>query len=266
MENSEKEKSTIEEIKEQNLEENTVDKYSLNNLVTKENTIKFIDVIVILLIYLAIPQIVSFLFPFLNIKVTVENQQLILGIVNISISSIIAFSIFGYKYFRDFKLWKREVVKDKGWVKPVFIVLFALMTMMLPSLILSFFNNITSSGSVGSSNQDVINGMSSSMPPVLLFILIVILAPIVEEIVFRALPLFYKSKNEKYNTKIYAVVRLVLFSVMFGLMHNPSNFIEIIAYSSGGIFLGFIVLLTNRLETAILVHMVNNYIGFMSLM
>lgn len=240
-------------------------KYSLNNLSLKENSIKIVDMMIVLGVYFLVPKILAKLIPFFVSDITTGNARMIVIALNISISIVSLLLIFGIKYYRNFKLFGREKIENTGWVKPMLIFSYAIFTLTVPTLILKVLGNTDSSGGATSNNQDVLTTVSEKSPPIFIFILIVLLAPILEEIVFRALPLFYKPKNDKYNTKIMAVIRLIVFSLLFGLMHNPNNYIEVLSYASGGFFLGLVVLLTNRLETAILVHMINNYLGYIAL-
>ena len=125
--------------------------------------------------------------------------------------------------------------------------------MTLPSVILNYANNVNSNGNTTTVNQEIITKISENVNLIYMFFMIVILAPITEEILFRGLPLFFKAKNDKFNSTIFIVIRLILFSLMFGSLHNPKNLVELLAYSSSGFFMGLSVMLTNRLETSLII-------------
>lgn len=92
--------------------------------------------------------------------------------------------------------------------------------------------------------------------PALLFISLVIIAPITEEIFFRGILLRGMLKNHSHK------VALIASSVMFGLMHiNP---IMILPATVIGIFLGWIFILTRSLWCCFFCHAINNLVVFIS--
>ena len=106
------------------------------------------------------------------------------------------------------------------------------------------------------SNDEILVLVEEFMGPISFGILGTIAAPIVEELVFRA----------GIMNCIYGMSQkgLVISSVIFGLIHvhGGDNFIPtLLVYSALGYAMGYIYKKTGKLECAILVHILNNFIG-----
>ena len=87
------------------------------------------------------------------------------------------------------------------------------------------------------------------------FLMIVIAAPVLEELIFRGIVLDGLLKN-------YSPVKSILISsLLFGFVHlNPWQFISAFIL---GCFIGWIYHKTRSLSFAILIHATNNFIGFL---
>jgi len=89
------------------------------------------------------------------------------------------------------------------------------------------------------------------------FIVIVIAAPILEELIFRGIIL--KGLLTKYTP----IKSIIISSLLFGIVHlNPWQFIAAMII---GVFSGWIYYKTKKLTLSILIHMVNNFFAFMSM-
>ncbi|MBX7075884.1 MAG: CPBP family intramembrane metalloprotease [Methanobacteriaceae archaeon] len=82
-------------------------------------------------------------------------------------------------------------------------------------------------------------------------IVIVVLAPIVEELIFRGV--FLRWLDSKFN--IY--VAIIITSVLFGVMHNFGGIISAIIF---GVSMSILYVKTNNLFVPILAHMCNNFV------
>ena len=100
-------------------------------------------------------------------------------------------------------------------------------------------------------DQSAILGVG--MHPILLVTLVGLVAPIVEEIVFRGL-LDDKSFGPSY-------IGLMFSSFMFGLIHVPTDFGSWIIYVGMGLILGLVYRKTQKLEHVMLIHFLNNGIA-----
>lgn len=101
-------------------------------------------------------------------------------------------------------------------------------------------------------NQSAILGVG--MHPILLVTLVGLVAPIVEEIVFRGL-----LYDKLFGPKSY--IGLMFNSFMFGLIHVPTDFGSWVIYGGMGLILGLVYRKTQKLEHVMLVHFLNNGIA-----
>ncbi|MGP6452501.1 lysostaphin resistance A-like protein [Streptococcus dysgalactiae] len=101
-------------------------------------------------------------------------------------------------------------------------------------------------------NQSAILGVG--MHPILLVTLVGLVAPIVEEIVFRGL-----LYDKLFGPKSY--IGLMFSSFMFGLIHVPTDFGSWVIYGDMGLILGLVYRKTQKLEHVMLVHFLNNGIA-----
>lgn len=89
------------------------------------------------------------------------------------------------------------------------------------------------------------------------FITIVIAAPIFEELIFRGIIL--NGLLKKYSP----LKSILISSILFGVIHlNPWQFISALIL---GMFSGWVYYKTKKLTLSILIHAVNNSIGFMAM-
>ena len=89
------------------------------------------------------------------------------------------------------------------------------------------------------------------------YIMIVIAAPILEELIFRGIIL--DGLLRKYSP----IKSIIISSVLFGIMHlNPWQFVAAFII---GLFTGWIYYRTQKLTLTIWIHMVNNLFAFISM-
>ena len=92
-----------------------------------------------------------------------------------------------------------------------------------------------------------------------MFMMIVILAPIAEEIMVRGIFIGVLFKEKPY-------LGLIVSSVLFSLIHGPTDVLSFITYLVPGLTLGFIYIKTDWLVAPIFAHMLNNLLGFVLLL
>lgn len=103
------------------------------------------------------------------------------------------------------------------------------------------------------------NGQSTFLSTVLKFSLIVVVAPILEEIVFRG----YFMNTFFPNSKYYLDV--ILSALIFGLSHlilTHQDPISLIIYSLGGLFYALVYRWTKNLKITILCHSFFNFLPY----
>ena len=107
-------------------------------------------------------------------------------------------------------------------------------------------------GVSNSTNQAIIENLH--MNPFVLITLTVIMAPIVEELVFRGILMGRVFKPD-------SIVGLILSSLLFGLAHMPNSIGVWIVYAGMGFALGTAYRKFQKLEYCIMAHMINNTIA-----
>ncbi len=107
-------------------------------------------------------------------------------------------------------------------------------------------------GVSNSTNQATIENIH--MNPFVLITFTVIMAPIVEELVFRGILM-----GRVFNPD--SIVGLILSSLLFGLAHMPNSIGVWIVYAGMGFVLGTAYRKCQKLEYCIMAHMINNSIA-----
>ncbi|KJQ65720.1 ABC transporter ATP-binding protein [Streptococcus gordonii] len=86
---------------------------------------------------------------------------------------------------------------------------------------------------------------------ILLPIMLGVLAPVVEEIIFRGiLPLKIFKGYEGWG--------YIVGGLLFALFHGPTNIVSFVIYGGSSVILTLLAYRTRRLEVSIAVHMINN--------
>lgn len=104
-------------------------------------------------------------------------------------------------------------------------------------------------------NQSALEGIFIRSSKITMFISIVIVAPITEEIMYRGI-----------FSVVFRKLPLVGFfvcAIAFTLAHSPTNLESFILYFVMALGLGGIYYKTQRIEASIFAHMLNNFIGFL---
>lgn len=137
--------------------------------------------------------------------------------------------------------------KDLARLVLSYLVIFA--TNLLGSALLRMMNETTTS------NQSTLNGLVQNSSLISTFFLIVLVAPICEEILCRGIiPQKIFRGKEKLGFVIGAIV--------FALLHMPTNLPSVIIYGGMSTVLTWTAYKTERLEMSILLHMILNGIAF----
>lgn len=106
-------------------------------------------------------------------------------------------------------------------------------------------------GESGTANDAALEGIFSLLNPVIIFLFAAISAPIMEEIVFRGAIMGLWLKD-------YPRIAIIVSSAAFGLMHGPTNLISFLIYAGLGFLFAYAYVKTERLETSMSVHFLNN--------
>ncbi len=92
--------------------------------------------------------------------------------------------------------------------------------------------------------------------PVVAFMVLVVAAPVLEEILFRRIILHFLLK------KINPINAILISSLAFGLIHM--NLWQGIAAFVMGMYFGYVYWKTKSLKTVVLLHLITNFLGFVS--
>ena len=139
--------------------------------------------------------------------------------------------------------------KAKDLARLVLSYLVSFATNLLGSLLLRLTNEATTS------NQSILNGLVQNSSLISTFFLLVLIAPICEEILCRGIiPKKIFRGKEKLGFIVGAIV--------FALLHMPTNLPSVIIYGGMSTVLTWTAYKTERLEMSILLHMILNGIAF----
>lgn len=139
--------------------------------------------------------------------------------------------------------------KAKDLARLVLSYLVILVTNLLGSLLLRLTNEVTTN------NQSILNGIVQNSSLISTFFLLVLIAPICEEILCRGIiPKKIFRGKEKLGFVVGAIV--------FALLHTPTNLPSVIIYGGMSTVLTWTAYKTERLEMSILLHMILNGIAF----
>lgn len=143
-------------------------------------------------------------------------------------------------YLKDLKTWK-------AW--KTILVGFVVLTIVkyIGGVVLLLENGI----GANTENQAALEQLG--MSPLLLVVLTAIAAPIVEETVMRGLIL-----GRLFNNSYLGVI---LSSLLFGLLHIPTNIGSWIIYGGMGLVLAVVYHKIQKLEYTIAIHFINNALG-----
>ena len=90
--------------------------------------------------------------------------------------------------------------------------------------------------------------------------MIVIVAPIGEELLFRGLMLFPGDRLET------SWLRVILSAILFGAIHGPTDIYSAYTYIGMGLIFAVASKYTRSVETGMIYHFLNNLVGFIAIM
>ena len=177
-------------------------------------------------------------FPILQSGLLVGALSIVVLIVFIIGARKTQLATFNLSFFK---------AKDLARLVLSYLVIFA--TNLLGSLLLRLTNEATTN------NQSILNGLVQNSSLISTFFLLVLIAPICEEILCRGIiPKKIFRGKEKLGFFVGAIV--------FALLHMPTNLPSVIIYGGMSTVLTWTAYKTERLEMSILLHMILNGIAF----
>lgn len=177
-------------------------------------------------------------FPILQSGLLVGALSIVVLIVFIIGARKTQLATFNLSFFK---------AKDLARLVLSYLVIFA--TNLLGSLLLRLTNEGTTN------NQSILNGLVQNSSLISTFFLLVLIAPICEEILCRGIiPKKIFRGKEKLGFIVGAIV--------FALLHMPTNLPSVIIYGGMSTVLTWTAYKTEHLEMSILLHMILNGIAF----
>ena len=177
-------------------------------------------------------------FPILQSGLLVGALSIVVLIVFIIGARKTQLATFNLSFFK---------AKDLARLVLSYLVIFA--TNLLGSLLLRLTNEGTTN------NQSILNGLVQNSSLISTFFLLVLIAPICEEILCRGIiPKKIFRGKEKLGFVVGAIV--------FALLHMPTNLPSVIIYGGMSTVLTWTAYKTEHLEMSILLHMILNGIAF----
>ena len=126
---------------------------------------------------------------------------------------------------------------------------------MMGQIMLAYFL-----GSSEPVNQMAVESLFDYVPHWQMFIMIVIVAPIAEELLFRGILLF---PGDHLKT---TWLRVLISAVLFGLVHNPTDLLSLYTYVGMGFIFSYASKRTETVEAAMVFHFLNNLLGFLAVL
>ena len=145
----------------------------------------------------------------------------------------------------------RGLTKE-DWVFLVKYIPFSYVLYMIGSMIVAYLF-----GASEAANQIAVESLFDTIPIWVMFLMIVVVAPIVEELLFRGMFLF---QGDRLDT---TWARVLISAVLFGLIHRPSDIYTAYTYIGLGIMFPYASKRTQSVESAIVYHFLNNLVGFL---
>ena len=177
-------------------------------------------------------------FPILQSGLFVAALSIVVLIVFIIGARKTKLATFNLSFFK---------AKDLARLVLSYLVIFA--TNLVGSSLLRMMNETTTR------NQSAINGFVRNSSLISTFFLLVLIAPICEEILCRGIiPKKIFRGREKLGFIVGAIV--------FALLHTPTNLPSLLIYGGMSTVLTWTAYRTERLEMSILLHMIVNGIAF----
>ena len=165
------------------------------------------------------------------------------------LTALMAFLVFWFFWWRakknDLNIWDPKILSWKG----LGIVLLGYVVMFSCDSLAQYLMEMR--GIDTTANQDAIVQLLAGVPFWLALLITALLPALAEEIIFRGY--LYKKLFGGLS-----IVGLVLSSLIFGLMHGPTDWLSCFIYSSSGLILGYSYYKTGYLVYPMVIHLLQN--------
>ena len=202
--------------------------------------------VLIFLIGLVLSQLPLILSALLSAKqFPLLQSGLLVALLSVAILTVFIFSARK----TEIATFNLSFFKAKDLARLVLSYLVILTSNLFGSALLRMTNETTTS------NQSTINSLVENSSLIATFFMLVLIAPICEEILCRGIiPKKIFRGKEKLGFVVGAIV--------FALLHTPTNLPSVIIYGGMSTVLTWTAYKTERLEMSILLHMILNGVAF----
>lgn len=213
-------------------------------------------------ILIVIPYAMVMLSSKLTYNKGISNSAWVFGVVILTIVALLM--------YKTLYLTKGYTIKMNS--KSLVIVVIGLIILKSGGWLISWLSHFEKS-----KNQELLEKKWAENPELLHYYIIdtAIVAPVVEEILFRGILFFgiwklmgivskWKKWNykEKTNEKIVAVIFVVLSGILFSLVHLTQNIATLLPYLFAGVTFAVIFIMSKNLLIPITIHGLNNFMSF----
>ena len=165
------------------------------------------------------------------------------------LTALMAFLVFWFFWWRaeknDLNIWDPKILSWKG----MGIVLLGYAAMFCCDSLAQYLMEMR--GIDTTANQDAIVQLLAGVPFWLALLLTAVLPALAEEVIFRGY--LYKKLFGKQ-----VLAGLLFTSLVFGLMHGPTDWLSYFIYSFGGLILGYSYYKSGYLIYPVVIHLLNN--------
>ena len=151
----------------------------------------------------------------------------------------------------DLNIWDPKILSWKG----LGIVLLGYVVMFSCDSLAQYLMEMR--GIDTTANQDAIVQLLAGVPFWLALLLTAVLPALAEEVIFRGY--LYKKLFGKQ-----VLAGLLLTSLVFGLMHGPTDWLSYFMYSFGGLILGYSYYKSGYLIYPVVIHLLNNGLAILA--
>lgn len=182
------------------------------------------------------------------------NETTVKGYISFAMQ-VIRFGLVLFLVYRTtwFTSRKPHIKFKDGWIGVLCLVI----KMLLSGIVVAICVAIGVEANSSTANQENVDAFVHQFK-VLGFLYVVLFAPIIEEFVFRHVMLGHLFKN---HTRI----GLFVSTILFGGLHLIAGFSisGLVIYMVFGYLFGYIYLKTKRIESTIVIHMINNLVSIL---
>lgn len=202
------------------------------------NFLSLIGKIFLFIVFIVLSQI-----PLLFIE-SHYSMSIIAPLVIFCYLILIGILFYIVKRVKDESPFKKITGKNIRFILSSYVVMILAKGILL-TLMTKIYHQTTSA------NDKALNALVTDRTAILMTILVVVLVPITEELLYRGVFTSFFFKNQPFW-------QVAISGVIFGLMHSSTNFISALIYVTMGWILAYVYVHTKNLSNSLTLHILNN--------